>query len=65
MKTIKVKGMSCGHCVNAVTKALESVEGVENVSVNLEMGSATFDESGAVDMAVVSKVIKDAGYEVG
>lgn len=65
MKTIKIKGMSCQHCVKAVTEALDGVEGIENVSVDLEMGSATFDESGSVDMAIVRKVVKDAGYEVG
>ncbi|MBN1571588.1 MAG: heavy-metal-associated domain-containing protein [Deltaproteobacteria bacterium] len=65
MRTIKIKGMSCGHCVKAVTEALEGVDGVENVSVSLEMGEATFDEYGTVDMDVVREVVEDAGYEVG
>ncbi len=63
--TIKIKGMSCNHCVMAVTKALNSVEGVSNVNVSLEKGEATFDENGRVDMAAVRKSIEKAGYEVG
>ena len=65
MKTIKIKGMSCDHCVRAVTEALEGVGGVENVSVSLEMGSATFDENGSVNMEAVRDAVEDAGYEIG
>lgn len=36
MTTIKVKGMSCQHCVNAVTKALDSVDGITDVRVVLK-----------------------------
>jgi copper chaperone len=65
MKTIKIKGMSCGHCVEAVTGALEGVDGIESVSVSLEKGSATFDENGPVDMDAVKAAVVEAGYEVG
>ncbi len=65
MKTIKIKGMSCGHCIRAVTEALEGVDGIENVSVSLEMGSATFDDDGSVNMDALRSAIEDAGYEVG
>lgn len=65
MKTIKIKGMSCNHCVMAVTKALNGIEGIRDVDVNLEKGVATFDETKPVDMAIISEQIKKAGYEVG
>jgi len=65
MSTIKISGMTCQHCVKAVTEALKDIDGIENVSVNLEGGEATFDEKGSVDMAIVHEKIKDAGYEVG
>ncbi len=65
MKVIKVKGMSCDHCVKAVTKALEKIDGVDNVKVDLERGEATFDETAPVNMSVVEEKIKKAGYEVG
>ena len=31
MKSIKIKGMSCQHCVMAVTKALSALDGIKNV----------------------------------
>ena len=65
MTTIKIKGMSCNHCVMAVTKALNAMDGVANVKVSLEAGEATFEEKKPVDMAVVKEKIKKAGFEVG
>lgn len=44
MKTVKIKGMSCGHCVMAVTKALGGIAGIKNVQVDLKNGAATFEE---------------------
>ncbi len=64
MKTIKIKGMSCNHCVMAVTKTLNKIEGIKNVTVDLKKGEATFDEAKPVDMAVVKEQIRKAGYEV-
>jgi copper chaperone len=64
MAVIKIKGMSCEHCVRAVTKALEQVEGVADVRVDLEKGQAEFREEGPVDMKKISEVIGKAGYEV-
>ena len=64
MTVISIKGMSCGHCVNAVTKALESVEGIADVRVDLEKGRAEFREAGPVDREKVAEVIRKAGYEV-
>lgn len=64
MKTIKIKGMSCQHCVLAVTKALNEIEGIENVTVDLEGGEARFDETGPVEREMIRKRISDAGYEV-
>lgn len=64
MATIKIKGMSCNHCVMAVTKALNEIDGIKNVKVDLSKGEATFDEAKPVEMDVVSELIKKAGYEV-
>jgi len=64
MATIKVTGMSCQHCVMAVTKALSGIEGISNVKVSLEKGEASFDEATPVDRAVIEDRIKDAGYDI-
>ena len=65
MKTVKVKGMSCGHCVRAVKKALEEIEGVGNVNVDLMKGEATFEESAPVSAEIIKEKIAKAGYELG
>jgi copper chaperone len=65
MTTIKIKGMSCDHCVRAVSRVLNSIEGIKNVKVNLAKGEATFIEEKPVDMELIGQQIKKAGYEVG
>ena len=40
MTTIKIRGMSCQHCVMAVTKALGGIDGIKDVRVDLEKGEA-------------------------
>jgi copper chaperone len=64
MKSIKIKGMSCQHCVMAVTRALSAVDGIKDVKVDLKSGMATYDEVKMVDPMVVAAAIKMAGYEI-
>ncbi len=64
MASIKVKGMSCMHCVKSVTEALGQVPGVVNVRVDLASGMASFDEAGPIDMAAVRRAILAIGFEV-
>ena len=64
MTTIKIKGMSCQHCVMAVTKALGAIEGVKDVHVDLAKGEATFTEATPVDRKLIAEKVKKAGYEV-
>jgi copper chaperone len=64
MKSVKIKGMSCQHCVMAVTKALGALEGIKNVQVDLESGLATYEEVKPVDPQKIAAAIKKAGYEV-
>ena len=62
---VKIKGMSCNHCVMAVTKALNQIDGISDVQVDLEKGEATFDHGTSVDMARIKQEIEKAGYEFG
>ncbi len=64
VKTIKIKGMSCQHCVMAVKKALSGIAGIKDVEVDLEKGEATFQEEKAVDMEPIREAIRKAGFEV-
>jgi len=64
MTILKVKGMSCQHCVMSVTKALSQLEGIQNIQVDLEKGEVRFDNTKAIATDQVVKAITDAGYEV-
>ena len=57
-----VKGMTCDHCVHAVTEAAKSVPGVKDAQVSLEAGSAKV-EGEAVDVKKVIEAIAEEGYE--
>ncbi|MDI9394971.1 MAG: copper ion binding protein [Euryarchaeota archaeon] len=63
-KTIIVEGMSCGHCVMGVKKAIEGIQGVKKVDVSLESKQAVveFDEE-KTDVEKIKAVIKENGYE--
>jgi copper chaperone len=65
MKTVKIKGMSCQHCVKAVKKALEEIDGVSNVTIDLAKGEAAFEETRPIDEGILKEKIQKAGYELG
>ena len=65
MRTLKIKGMSCQHCVKAVSELLGAIEGIENVSVDLARGEATFSELNPVDQELLRERLRKAGYELG
>ena len=60
---ITVKGMSCGHCAAAVTKALGALPGVSQVQVDLATGRVTFENANPVPEEELARAIKAAGYE--
>jgi copper chaperone len=61
---LKVKGMSCQHCVMSVTKALNQLEGIQNVQVDLQKGEVRFDNTKALALNRIEKAIEEAGYQV-
>jgi copper chaperone CopZ len=54
--------MSCGHCVRHVKEALEELEGITQIDVDLESKTATI--KGSAEDKDIKDVIKEAGYEV-
>jgi len=64
MPTINVKGMSCQHCVASVTKALEEVDGITEVKVNLQTGEVVYEEERPVPPETVKQTIHKTGFEV-
>jgi len=63
--TLDVTGMTCGHCKMSVEGALEQLEGVSKVEVNLNTGEVevTYDES-KVSLDKMKEAVEDQGYDV-
>jgi len=65
-QTINVEGMSCDHCVQTITKAVMDVQGVKEVSVNLEgkQVSVDYDEREGA-LKEITGAIAEAGFQAG
>ena len=61
--TYTVTGMSCQHCVNAITGEVTGVPGVRGVSVDLGAGTVAVT-GGPLDDAAIRAAIDEAGYDV-
>lgn len=62
-----VSGMTCGHCVGAVTEELAGLPGVQTVSVDLEAGgisTVTVVSEQGLDEATVGAAVDEAGYQL-
>ena len=65
--TYQVSGMTCGHCVSAVTEELSELPGVTGVAVELVAGGAstvTVTSAEALDASAVRAAVDEAGYEL-
>lgn len=62
--TYVVKGMTCGHCVAAVTEELQHLGGVTRVEVALETGEVVVDSDAPLPADTVAAAIDEAGYEL-
>lgn len=62
--TINVTGMSCGHCVDAVTTELTSLDGVVSVDVDLDQGTVTYTATRPLTDAEIAEAIDEAGFEL-
>jgi len=62
--TINVSGMTCGHCVSAVTMELSLLPTVTEVDVDLESGQVTITSDAALEQAQLATAIDEAGYEL-
>ena len=62
---VKVEGMSCDHCVQAVTKSVTALPGVDSVAVDLKTGTVTVEhDPGITDVIKIKAEIEDQGYNV-
>lgn len=63
-KTIKIEGMSCGHCTGAVKKVLSALEGVDAVEVSLDEKQAVVTLGAEVSDETMRAAIVEEGFEV-
>jgi len=61
----QVTGMTCAHCVAAVTEELTAIDGVRSVHVELETGQVTVTSDGPLEEQVVAAAVEEAGYQLG
>jgi copper chaperone CopZ len=59
--TLHIEGMSCGHCLNAVNRALSSVPGVRIDAVRIGRADVSYDETTAT-VSDLEKAVVEAGY---
>ncbi len=62
--TYTVTGMTCQHCVSAVTEEVSGLPGVTGVQVDLPSGGLTVTSDAPLDDDAVRAVVEEAGYEV-
>jgi copper chaperone len=62
--TYTVTGMTCGHCVNAVSSEVGGIPGVTGVQVDLEAGSVIVDSAAPIELRLVEAAVGEAGYEL-
>lgn len=62
--TYQVKGMTCGHCVAAVSGEIGQLDGVRSVDVDLATGAVTVISDRPLDLAAVAAAVDEAGYEL-
>lgn len=64
-KTISVSGMSCNHCKSAIEQALQNLDSVSNiyVDINKQIVNLTYDENN-INLIEIINTIEELGYEV-
>jgi len=59
-----VTGMTCGHCVSAVTAEVSKLPGVRDVAVDLPTGAVTVVSDAPLAQPAIRDAIEEAGYEL-
>ncbi|MEV2236767.1 copper ion binding protein [Micromonospora sp. NPDC049891] len=62
--TYQVQGMTCGHCVSAVSTEIGAIEGVKDVQVDLAAGRVTVTSDQPLSDDAVRAAVDEAGYEL-
>ena len=64
--TLKVEGMSCGHCVKSIENSVSAISGVDKVDVQLDSGTVNVEfNKDVVVVEQITSTIEDQGYTIG
>jgi copper chaperone len=64
---VSIDGMTCGHCIDAVTEELKAINGVQDVAIELNKGgisTATVNSTDALDPEQIGEAVAEAGHLV-
>ncbi|MDT7726397.1 MAG: hypothetical protein QOI21_2973 [Actinomycetota bacterium] len=65
MKSVyTVRGMSCGHCASTITEQMTTLEGVQQVDVDVASGAVTVTSQASLPQEQVSAVVSAAGFRL-
>ncbi len=62
-KELIIEGMTCGHCINAVRKSLDKIEGLKVISVEIGKAVVEYDENSSIE-SMICTAIENAGYKI-
>ncbi|WP_104742029.1 copper-binding metallochaperone CopP [Helicobacter ailurogastricus] len=61
-EVLKVRGMTCDHCVDKIEKFIGELEGIEHIEVNLDKQEVAVTFNAPATKAQIEEAILDAGY---
>lgn len=64
VESFTVVGMTCGHCVAAVTSEVSKIDGVTKVDVDLASGAVIVESEQSLDPSAFAAAVDEAGYTV-
>ncbi len=62
VESFNVVGMTCGHCVAAVSSEVSKIDGVTKVDVDLASGAVTVESDRPIDPTAFAAAVDEAGY---
>ncbi len=64
IKTVEIKGMTCGHCEGRVTTEILTIPGVTEVIASAEKANATVESDTEISQESIELAVQKAGYSV-
>jgi copper chaperone CopZ len=62
--TLKIQNLKCGGCAHTITSKLNALEGIQNVSVDAESNSVSFENELIDEVESATKLLSKLGYPV-